>query len=91
MAACVCMCVNACVHLCVCLRAQIPLWVCVPENEMMYARLNGVFHNAPSPDRFWQPRARSLALLCLSIKLLSGGKGLRAGEEGCVRAVYQFT
>lgn len=63
----------------------------VPEKEMMYAKLNAVFHIAPSPDPSRQPRAGSLALLHLSIKPLSQAKGLWEGKEESIRAVDQFT
>ncbi len=75
------MCVFACTHIA----------MSVPEKEMMYAKLNGVFHNAPSPDPSWQPRAGSLAPLCLSIKSLSRAKGLWEGRGARIRAVDQFT
>lgn len=57
----------------------------VPEKDMMYAELNGVFHNTPSPDPSWQPCARSLALLCLSIKALVIRQRIVGGE----RRVYE--
>lgn len=77
---CKCVCLCACILPCLSLR-----------KEMMYAKLNGVFHNAPSPDPSWQPRARSLAPLRLSIKHLSRAKGLWEGKEERIRAVNQFT
>lgn len=64
----------------------------VPEKEMMYAKLNSVFHNAPSPDLpSWQPRARFPAPLYLSIKppVMSQRTvgGARGAYRGC-RSVY---
>lgn len=81
-----CVLVCKCVCLCACILPCLSL-----RKEMMYAKLNGVFHNAPSQDPSQQPRAGSLAPLYLSIKHLSWAKGLWKGKEERMRAVNQFT
>lgn len=59
----------------------------VPEKEMMYAKLNGVFQNPPSLDPSWQPHVWPLAPLLpvhqmpVMSQRIVGGRGLYKGRQ----------